>query len=120
METETKLFEVKSLFIAKNEETAKLYELEEQLHSVMSKTIHEWMKISGIDKKEYWTVGLPTALYDLMNSWEGRAGTEASISYLHNKRFRGFEPSENLTEKQIERLKELIKSTANVTEDHKS
>ena len=77
----------KALFlrIGRSEESDRLYALEEERNTIIKKCAEEWSKLTDTPKEDYWTVAIPTALLDLLESFgvdEARAACKTFLE-LH-------------------------------------
>jgi len=79
------VFVVKRIYIDRSKETEKLYELEEKRWQIIKQCTEEWMKLNNIPKGDFWTVGLPTCLYNLLNSVSNKASITACKQYLQDR-----------------------------------
>jgi hypothetical protein len=65
--------------IGRNEETERLYDLEEQLHAAVKACATEWLKVTKEDG-DLWHRGIAQALFDLLGSMQG--GEEAARAFV--------------------------------------
>ena len=79
------IFCVKKIYIDRSETTEKLYELEEKRWQIIKQCVEEWLKLNKLPKNEFWTIGLPTVLYDLLNSVSNKASRVACKQYLEDR-----------------------------------
>jgi ribosomal 50S subunit-associated protein YjgA (DUF615 family) len=66
----------------RTKETEKLYRLEEERERIIKECATEWARLSGVDQKDFWTISLPTTLFDLLNSYGRNISTTAAKRYL--------------------------------------
>ena len=76
---------IKRIYMGGTEENEKLYELEEKRYQILKQCAEEWMRLNNIPKEDYYNVGLPTAIYDLLNSVDSRASKVACKQFLDDE-----------------------------------
>ena len=65
--------------IGRNDETERLYELEDRLHQAVKAAAAEWLKVTG-EEGDLWSRGVAQALFDLLGSMQG--GEEAARAFV--------------------------------------
>lgn len=73
---------VKKMRIPETEETEKLYQCEKRRNDLIKQCAREWMKVTGTPKEEFWTVAVPTALHDVLDSFETSSSRIAAETFL--------------------------------------
>ena len=76
-------YEVEFIRIPRDDESSeKLYRLEEKRNELIKRCAEEWLKIVGLTKQDFWTKALPTALFDLLESFDLNASKAACEFFL--------------------------------------
>jgi len=63
-------------------DNVELYKHEEQIRINIEKATKELMRIAGIPENEYWTKGLPSEIFSILESYDSKAMKEACLKYL--------------------------------------
>lgn len=64
------------------EKTEKLYKLEAILHKALDASVREWLKVNRLTEKDFWTIGIPQGLYDLLHGYDQSASKLAAEAFL--------------------------------------
>ena len=79
-------YKVMKIRIGKTEETKRLYALERERNDKVMECAREWSKLVKVDEKDFWTIAISTALYDLLDSIDHKAGLVACKKFLEENR----------------------------------
>lgn len=82
MATEKNTRTVCHTFLSRTKETERLYDLEHQRQELLTKITHEWLKVVGRPRTDFWKVGVPTMLYDVLGAWDRQASIAAAKEFL--------------------------------------
>jgi hypothetical protein len=73
--------------------TERLYKAEARRDDAIKRAITEWLEVMGRPAEDFWTVGYPQQLLDILSGWDNRAAYLAATAYLiqHPNPFSGEE-----------------------------
>lgn len=75
-----------SVYVPSQRETAKLYDLETKLHEAVRACAEEWLRLDERDLvKDFYKVGVPQTLFDLLLGYDRNAAHLAAIAYLEKE-----------------------------------
>lgn len=81
--------DVQACRIPRTEETMEFYRLERKRQEAMSACVKEWLKLVKVPDQaslspdgSFWSIGVPTALYDTLEAWETKSGIVAAKAFL--------------------------------------
>jgi len=66
-------------------EATRLYDLEQKRNELITRCAKEWSRIVKVDEKDFWSIAVPTAIYDILGGWDSQASIRASIEFLKSK-----------------------------------
>jgi len=82
-----KQYQVRFVRIERTSQTEKLYKLEAERDRLIKECAEQWARQVGVPKEDFYTVSLPTQLWDLLESWDKEAARAACEFWLKfNKR----------------------------------
>lgn len=70
--------------IGRNDETEKLYVLEEQRSEAVKRSARELAVILGHTPEQFWTHTMPEALASVLDTYERKVSEAAAIAYLEH------------------------------------
>lgn len=71
------------VFIPRNKDTEKLYQLEEKRAQVIIECAEEWQKVTGT-KGDFWSEIMPQSLFDILSSYGSWVSTQAARAFLEH------------------------------------
>lgn len=81
-------YKVVMVRIEKRDDTKKLYELERSRNKIIEDCTKEWLRLVELNLKEkhdFWKVGIPSALFDILDAWDTKAGVVACKTFLERE-----------------------------------
>ena len=75
-------YTVTRAYLGRIPETRKLYKLEEKVAAAVKEAAKEWLKVMDRPESDFWTVGLPSELWTLLDGFDRHASAAACREFL--------------------------------------